>query len=120
MAQHMGASRRHRQSGIPQTMRENMIYRRRHKRAGRSTKPEEYFPLAGLRSSAPQVAQQDVSSLAAQREIERVVGLNLDDPQSLMSPIQIVQFQTNQFRTAQSISRRQVKESPVTPSLSIG
>src|ERR1035438_7114789 len=68
----------------------------------------------------PQIAQQDVSSLAAQREIERVVGLNLDDPQSLMSPIQIVQFQTNQFRTAQSISRRQVKESPVTPSLSIG
>jgi hypothetical protein len=73
-----------------------------------------------LRSSAPQVAQQDVAGLAAQREIERVVGLNLVDAQSLMPPIQIVQFQMNQFGTAQSISRRQVKEGPVTPSLSIG
>src|SRR5438876_11781385 len=94
-----------------------MINCRRFKRADRSTEPEKHFSLVALKSSVPQVAEQDICGLVTERQIECMLGFRLDDPQGAVSPVQILQFQVYQFCAAQSVSCRQVKECPVAPSL---
>ena len=80
-------------------MRQYVANGGRLQRAAGSNRAQEQLAMGTFGPGLAQIADQHVGRLIGERQLKRLPGLGLHDPQSASLPVDVVERQTNQFPT---------------------
>ena len=113
MTQHMRSNYRQFQTAAANPILQNIMHCRGGQRASGGPPPQKQLPVFALGTARFQVLSQHGSRLVRQRQLERLPGFMLRHLQRAGLPVEMVQSQTHQLTTAQSVAGSKVEHGEV-------